>query len=631
VRPGSRHLYFTSLSGTTPQTATHTIAWRYREYTTLERVVGAGDRVTVRLANNMSPSVTLSAAGPIDANAEGREFIYLESATSNVYGLFEIKPDGSYESIFTGRLSITRDTPWGMAGFLFNDGGLVFLQPGVMYYLDPNTKLPLIVALEGQEGQPFMPASVRYANLTLTRFFRPSNDPTTYFFNWGSSPGEFAPADLLSIWKDWNQTPFDTTQLNTGNATTAATFAMGDRVTVMGTGPRGPGTVDYDARITVGWPISTLWLNRGGAWTQLLRDIALPDSTTNAPKKFYQGVTAFGCQVEFATKRFEGSFDNGGPFHGFYRLHRPCIDSATFNTATRELIVRGVNLQDQRTELGVPPATPPAPGAPLGTLIAARVTFVSPAEVRATLDPAPPGLQNILVLVNGQVWSDPAPVTVTASPAPILRTMTDLNGDLTPAAPNKLMTLWGLFGCQTALTTSVNYPDTLGNCSVILENPASASPVARRLPLLYTSNDQINFLFPAGFPPFAYHLRVTRTDANGVFTSAEYITNSASSSPVAIRAGANVIVVVIRSGNVVVLGPNDPIRPGEYFTVYLTGLDIATLPPSVLLGETEAQYAAAVVSWAQGVVQVNVLAPPSPLGNVMARIGDTPPFPVRIQ
>jgi uncharacterized protein (TIGR03437 family) len=264
--------------------------------------------------------------------------------------------------------------------------------------------------------------------------------------------------------------------------------------------------------------------------------------------------------------------------------------------------------------------------------VAARIASVTPTEVRAFLDSVT-ALDNVQVLVNGQVWSDAARVTVITQPAPILRTLTDLNGDLTAAAPNKIMTLWGLFGCQTAVAPTVNYPETLGTCSVVMENPGSASPMVRRLPLLYAGNEQINFLFPAGLPPFAYHLRVTRTDANGVFTSGAYVTNTSSNSPVAIRAGGTnqVIVVAIREGQVVVLGPNDPIRPGEWFTVYLTGLDVSTLPAAVQVGSVDAEYAAAVVAWAQGVVQVNVLAPAAALGNVQVKIGETPPFPVRIE
>lgn len=211
--------------------------------------------------------------------------------------------------------------------------------------------------------------------------------------------------------------------------------------------------------------------------------------------------------------------------------------------------------------------------------------------------------------------------------------MLDLNDGGTPAAPNKIMVLKGLFGCDTASAQTVNYPDTLGNCSVQLENPVAASAVSRKLALLYASNEQINFLFPGDLPTYAYHLRVTRSDANGVFTSGEYITNTSPNSPIAIQTypSHNTIVVVIRNGQVVVLGPSDPIQQGEWFTIYLTGLDLSTLGPgSVQVGSVDAQYAAAFVNWAQGVVQVNILAPSSRLGDVVVKVGATPVFPVRI-
>jgi uncharacterized protein (TIGR03437 family) len=636
VRPEAQNLYFTSVSGGTLPAFSNQIAWRYRDYTLLERVAGAGDQVSLRLQSGGTQTVTLSAAGPIDADPNGREFVYLEAAAFNIFGIFEVKAGGVFDAIYQARLSETmRDTPWGMGGFVFNDGGMVFRQAGILFQLDTITKgiSYSYVAIEGVKEQPFMPPSVLYPNLQLTQFFRPVNDPSTFIFNWGSGaavPGQTVPPALSSIWKDWTEAPYYVNQLGTPNATTAATFAVADRVAVMGTGSLGSGTADYDPRITVSWPISSLWLNRAGNWVKFLKDAELPDNATG-PKKMYQGVAASTCQLEFATKRYDQSFDNGGQFYGFYRLYRPCINSASFDTSTRELVITGLNLQDRTTEIGVPNANA-ASGAPQGQLLAARILSVTPTEVHAFLDSIQT-LDTIAVLINGQVWSDPAKVVVTAQPAPILRTMLDLNDGGTPAAPNKIMVLKGLFGCVTASAQTVNYPDTLGNCSVQLENPVAASAFSRRLALLYASNDQINFLFPADLPTFAYHLRVTRSDANGVFSSGEYITNTSPNSPIAIQTlpSRNTIVVVIRSGQVVVLGPTDPIQQGEWFTIYLTGLDLSTLGPgSVQVGPVDAQYAAAVVNWAQGVVQVNILAPSSRLGDVQVKAGATPAFPVRI-
>src|SRR5262249_55486122 len=75
IRPGARNLYFTSITGSTPQTVMNQVAWRFRDYTALERVVGAGDQISVKVMNGTNTPVTLTAAGPIDANVDGREFI----------------------------------------------------------------------------------------------------------------------------------------------------------------------------------------------------------------------------------------------------------------------------------------------------------------------------------------------------------------------------------------------------------------------------------------------------------------------------------------------------------------------------------------------------------------------------
>jgi uncharacterized protein (TIGR03437 family) len=188
------------------------------------------------------------------------------------------------------------------------------------------------------------------------------------------------------------------------------------------------------------------------------------------------------------------------------------------------------------------------------------------------------------------------------------------------------MTLTGAFGCQTAQTQTVNYPSTLGTCAVLLNN-------AQQLPLLYTSDSQIDFLFPAGLPvSTAYQLRVTRTDSNGVFSSDSFPLTLSPNNPVPFKYQGNVIVQVVRNGQAILLGPDDPIHPGEYFTIYLTGVNMDALSSTMDLGGAAAQYAAAAVDWAQGVVQMNILAPPMALGAVQFRISGTPAatFPVRI-
>lgn len=614
VRPGPKHLYFTAVTGNTPAAFGHQIAFRVREYQTVERVVGAGDNVTIKLFNGTTQSITLTAAGPMDGNADGREFVYLESNTGDVFGIFEIKGN-TYELRYDGRIQM-RDTPWGMGGFPFDDGGLVFKQPSILYQIDPNNcisiRCPLL--LLAAEGSPFLPPSTRTPNLQLGALFRPTNDVNSFFFSWAVGPGQLKPPAVVSWWKDWAWRSFYDNQIGTPEETTVGTFAVGDRVAVVGTGSRVASSPDYDPRLNVTWPFGSLWIKRDNGFVRFLRNFDLPDSS-GAPKKFYQGVTAFNCQVEFATKRDDASSDASGQFYGLYRLYRPCLNSAEFNTVTRELVIRGLNLMDQRTEVGVPPATPQP--TLIGTLLPAQITSVTPTELRAKVDNVA-NLQSIMVLVNGLVWSDPVNVKVSSDPAPSLADLTDLNGDHTAPAPGKLMTLWGTFGCVTAQTQTVNYPTSLGNCSVVLNNGV-------QLPLLYASNTQINVLLPSSLSTsIAYQIRVNRTDANGVFSSGSFPVTLSTNNPVAIKANGNVIVTTIRAGQLVVLAPNDPIRPNEYFTIYVTGVNFEVLPPAVKIGQTDASYAAAVVNWAQGVVQMNILAPPTALGLATFTIPGTP-------
>ena len=392
----------------------------------------------------------------------------------------------------------------------------------------------------------------------------------------------------------------------------------------MGTGPRGPGTADYDptSRINFPWPVTSLWLNREGGWQKILHESQLPDGGAQAPKKFYQGLTAYRCSVEFATKRNDGSTDNGGAFQGFYRLSRPCLDSATFNTVTRELTITGINLQDLRTDIGVPVDQPPS-GAPLGRLITARIDSLTPTEIKARVESIS-SLDKVSVLLNGVVWSESVAVKVVTQPAPILADNTDVNFDHSNPSPAKLMSITGVLGCQTEATTTVNYPLTLGNCAVVLDNSI-------RLPMLYASGNQVNYLLPADLSVFSHNVRVTRTDANGTFTSEAYIFTSAPHWPVPIKNTGQAIVVVIRNGQVVVLRTGDNVRPGEFFTFYLTGALLGSLPQRALLDQQEIPYAAAIVNWAQGVVQVNVQAPANASGNFTLTLGPTVSIPVSIR
>jgi uncharacterized protein (TIGR03437 family) len=613
VRPEKTHLYFTSVTGTGGDFAQR-IAWRFTNYTTLEKIAAAGDTVTIRRLNGQIQTVTLSAAGPIDASVEGREFIYLESAAANLYGIFERSSNGVFNLLFQSPIDMS-DSPWGQGGFAFADGGLIFKQPGALYMLNPDTAPPGLLTL-AQPGVPFIGDTKRLPNLNLAQLFRPTNDPKTFYFSWGVGNGLNNPPEILSVWKNWAWAPVFDNQLGTPQEVTVGYFASGSQTTLVGTGAAGPSTQDYDPRITVRWPISSLWISTPTGFTRLLRETELPDGVTGS-RKFYQGITSYGCEAEFATKLNDGSGDNSGPFSNFYRLYRPCPSTASFNPATGEIIVRGVNLQDRSTLVAVPP--PPGTQAPSVLL---TVTSLTPTEVRAT---APPGLNvtRIQVVLNSQIVSDTIPVNASQAPPPNIADLTDLNSEHSVPAQGKLMTLWGQFGCTTASTPDLNYPVNMGNCSASFDDGTPA-------PLLYTSDGQINVLIPTGLPLGTRSIRVIRADAQGIFRSNPFPFNLAAEGPITIKAGGNPIVVVIRNGQVVVAGPNDPIHPGEYFTIYLTGALLRNLPPTANIGGIDTPAAAASVVWAQGVQQVNLIAPGTAVGVSQVRYGQVPVFSILI-
>jgi len=92
-----------------------------------------------------------------------------------------------------------------------------------------------------------------------------------------------------------------------------------------------------------------------------------------------------------------------------------------------------------------------------------------------------------------------------------------------------------------------------------------------------------------------------------------------------------VIVQVVRNSQAILIGPTDPIHPGEYFTIYITGSN-ATVPyTTVTVGGVQSQFAQAFVTWAQGLLQVNVLVPPGTGPNPAVVVGDAPTFKITVQ
>src|SRR5262249_18509449 len=155
----------------------HQIAWRARNYGNIERVAGVGDSVTIKDRTGATRTVSLSEAGPIDASVDGREFIYLESASANVYGIFELTSNGVFNQLYASPIKMPIptanppsthmvDTPWGQSGFAFADGGVIFKNELTLYMLDPDTQGLTVLA---QQELPFIGDGHRIPNLELAQ------------------------------------------------------------------------------------------------------------------------------------------------------------------------------------------------------------------------------------------------------------------------------------------------------------------------------------------------------------------------------------------------------------------------------------------------------------------------------
>jgi uncharacterized protein (TIGR03437 family) len=645
VRPAPNNLYFSTV---VPSTLTpgfiHQAAFRYRNYKTLERVAGAGDVVTINRTDQVGDPVlqaTLTAAGPMDANIDGREFIYIEAAGSNFYALCELISPGVFNALYTGRQTSTMmDTPWGMGGFTFDHtqdhAGIVFIQNSVIDRIDlilQQTPNPYSIAVQAGSCTPsnpdcpnFPPPPQTWApNLLSAGFFRSSADLTSFYLAWGKVPGgspsnQPTPNEFLQQGKQplrdgsgWAS--IYESAVGTPNETVLGTFAVSPRLMVAGVSPFTTASM-LPAGGGVAWQFQNLLYYTAKGWTSVLTSAALPDSSGGA-KAFYQGVTAHGCQLELATKQDSGKSDGGGAFYALYRLYRPCLDTASLNTATQELVVKGANLADQTTDVYlIPPGNAPMQG-PF------KVTSATATEVHATIPTFVNGSQ-VVISVDGGAQSDPLPVALITLPSPILADLTDANGDHTSPVALKLMTLWGLFHCATAQTQTVNYPLTMGNCTVNMEDGSAA-------PLLYTGDGQINFLLPGTLAVGAHKITVTRVDANASLTSGSFPFSTLPEGPVELKSNGNVTVQVIRGGQALIVGPADPIHPGETMMFFVTGANPQNLPTRVTVGGVTAQFTQALATWAQGVLQVSLVVPPGTGANPTVQYGSAPAFKITVQ
>jgi len=299
VRPGPTNLYFTTVlpASLTPG-FNHVAAFRYRNYQTLERAAGVGDAVTINRTDQVGNPVlkgTLTAAGPMDQNSDGREFIYIEAATggaanANFYALCELISPGVFNVWYTGRQTSTMiDTPWGMGGFTFDHtashGGLVYIQNSVVDRIDLNLQGgPNPYPIAKQAGActstnpdcPNFPPVQKWApNLLLTTFFRSSVEMNSFYMSWGNvpsgtlfnqpTPNEFLQQGNQPLENGSGWTTIYESAVGTPNETALGTFTVSGNLAIAGVLPFATSS-NALKNGTAAWPIQSLLYYTGGAW-----------------------------------------------------------------------------------------------------------------------------------------------------------------------------------------------------------------------------------------------------------------------------------------------------------------------------------------------------------------------------
>jgi len=163
--------------------------------------------------------------------------------------------------------------------------------------------------------------------------------------------------------------------------------------------------------------------------------------------------------------------------------------------------------------------------------------------------------------VDGSLVEKPALL----SPTPLLAANSAVNAaSFSPGlAPGALVSVFGRFlSLNEANAPSLPLPRSLGGTQVTLNG--------RALPLLFTSRSQINTQLPFDIPNGPATLRVTT--ANG---SAETTIEIRAVAPAIFMAGSNP-VVVHQNGRLVTAAA--PAVPGEWLSIYMTGLGAVTVP-----------------------------------------------------
>jgi uncharacterized protein (TIGR03437 family) len=134
-----------------------------------------------------------------------------------------------------------------------------------------------------------------------------------------------------------------------------------------------------------------------------------------------------------------------------------------------------------------------------------------------------------------------------------------------PVAPGALITIFGdRLATETSLYTGTMYNLSLAGTSVYL--------AGQSLPLAYVSDHQINAIVPFELPSNTTHQLIVARSDGGLSTPEPVTVAPAAPAMFQLDATGRAAVIVTRASGIFVADPQHPAAPGDYISIYATGL-----------------------------------------------------------
>ncbi len=211
----------------------------------------------------------------------------------------------------------------------------------------------------------------------------------------------------------------------------------------------------------------------------------------------------------------------------------------------------------------------------------------------------PAGTVTPTILKPGPVIS-PRGVIPAAGPAPFPYDV----------SPGEYVSIYGSNLASATSGATIPYPTQIGDVQVLVNGTAA--------PIVFVSTGQINFVYPNVAPGLT---KLTVKNMNGQHTVNVRV---APAVPSIFVLDANGTAAALNAVTGTVVGPNSPLHPGDFLSLYLTGLgattstnglDYAQTPPTVTIGgiSVPVSYAGRTPGYA-GLDQINCKIPTSIVG-----------------